>query len=202
MADAWPLAGSGQIELIPAIGEETTLQLVQQALMTGGCDFVLMHPEFLRNSNLLGKLHSMGIRVCAFGPSQGPMKELIDSSGVDAWLEGPPLNPQQLERIVQNMQMEKSMQRVQGMGAPQGVMPPSHQSPLRSYDNPISAGGAALHAQPSMMSQVSGGYGQVVPTNPYGLPVPSSPAPAPVSSEAEMMAQLMQEINRLKNELN
>lgn len=195
-----PSSTFGQIELIPAIGEETTLQLAQQAMMTGGCDFVLIHPEFLRNSNLLSKLRGLGVRLVAFGPSQGPLRDLVDSSGVDGWVEGPPLHPQQLERIIVKMQMDKKMQGL-GMGIGMGmgqVMPPSMVQSPPSYEPLLSSRGG--QGQPPMMSHLSmgGGYGQMVPASPNGM---APPAATPPSSEAEMMSQLMAEINRLKGEL-
>ena len=36
-----------QYELVPAIGSETTVQLVQYAVSQGGCDFVLAHPDLV-----------------------------------------------------------------------------------------------------------------------------------------------------------
>ena len=44
------------MELLPALGMETGLQLVQQASMMGGCDFVLVHPEFLQDRTQNGLL--------------------------------------------------------------------------------------------------------------------------------------------------
>jgi hypothetical protein len=37
------------MELMPALGMDTGLQLVQQVGMMGGADFVLVHPEFLQD---------------------------------------------------------------------------------------------------------------------------------------------------------
>jgi hypothetical protein len=37
------------IELVPALGVENTLSLVQQASTLGGCDCVPVHPELLQD---------------------------------------------------------------------------------------------------------------------------------------------------------
>ena len=37
------------IELVPALGAENTVSLVQQASTLGGCDCVLVHPELLQD---------------------------------------------------------------------------------------------------------------------------------------------------------
>ena len=37
------------IELVPALGAENTVSLVQQASILGGCDCVLVHPEHLQD---------------------------------------------------------------------------------------------------------------------------------------------------------
>ncbi|PNH09255.1 hypothetical protein TSOC_004141 [Tetrabaena socialis] len=80
-------------ELVPSLGADNTLQLVQQAAGMGGCDFVLMHPEFLRDrapTGLAGRLRMMGQRTAAFGWAPlGPMRDLIEGASLDGWLEGP-----------------------------------------------------------------------------------------------------------------
>lgn len=103
------------MELVPALGPENTLQLVQQAMGLGGCDFVLLHPEFVRDrspNGLVSRLRNMGQRTAAFGWAQvGPMRDLIDSSGVDAHLEGPSfgagISPQNLLELIAMMQQAK-----------------------------------------------------------------------------------------------
>ena len=40
--------------LVPALGEEVTMQLVQQAGSVGGCDFVLVHPDLLLDTRCGG----------------------------------------------------------------------------------------------------------------------------------------------------
>ena len=37
----------GPVVLVPALGEDIALQLVQQANTVGGCDCVMVHPDFL-----------------------------------------------------------------------------------------------------------------------------------------------------------
>lgn len=112
------------IELVPALGSDNTLQLVQQAHALGGCDCVLLHPEFLKDSSpsgLVGRLRMMGQRVCAFGWNpMGPTKDLIESRGLDGWLEGPSfgsgIDRNQLIQLVARMQnMRKSAMMMGGM---------------------------------------------------------------------------------------
>lgn len=58
------------MELVPALGVENSLALVQQALQLGGLDCVLIHPEFLRDrtpNGLLPRLRAANQRVVAFG---------------------------------------------------------------------------------------------------------------------------------------
>ena len=40
---------SAPIELVPAVGVENALLLVQQAIQLGGLDFVLVHPDLLHD---------------------------------------------------------------------------------------------------------------------------------------------------------
>lgn len=99
-------------EVVPALGADVTVQLVQQAAMLGGCDFVLMHPEYLRDRGpmgLLQRLRMMGQRVAAFGWAPlAPERELIESAGLDGWLEGPKfgvgISPVSLQQLVLKMQ--------------------------------------------------------------------------------------------------
>lgn len=103
------------IELVPAVGQDSIVQITQQAMNLGGCDFVLLHPEFLRDrspNSLAARLKMAGQRVCAFGwTPMGPMRELIESSGIDGFLEGPSfgagINLQQLTTLVSQMQMQR-----------------------------------------------------------------------------------------------
>jgi hypothetical protein len=109
-------------ELVPALGADNTIQLVQQAQSLGGCDFVLMHPEFLRDrspAGLLPRLKMMGQRTAAFGwAAIGPMRDLIEGSGVDGWLEGPSfgtgINQQALVSLINRMQQAKKMTMMGG----------------------------------------------------------------------------------------
>lgn len=182
-----PRVTFGQIELVPAIGEETAIHLTQQAQLTGGCDFVLIHPEFLRNTGptgLLARLRAMGARVCAFGPATGPMKDLIDASGIDAVIEGPPLDPHQLERVISSMQMEKNMAV--------GMLP---LIPPMTTQNSASIGGANPAFVGSPMGSRMGGMPGMAQQSQGGA---SGGGPA---SEAEMVQNLFAEINRLKSEL-
>ena len=56
---------------------------------------------------LVARLRAQGQRVVAFGPADGPTTELIHSSGLDGWVEGPPLNPQQLLQVLGSVQALK-----------------------------------------------------------------------------------------------
>ena len=114
------------IELVPTLGDDNTLKLVQQAATLGGCDCVLLHPELLRDrspAGLVARLRMMGQRVVAFGwaPS-GPVCELIEGSGLDGWIEGPSfgsgINPQQLAQVVVRMQNMRKQAAMMMMGSP------------------------------------------------------------------------------------
>lgn len=106
------------VELVPALGVENCIALVQQALQMGGLDCVLLHPEFLRDkspSGLVNCLHAANQRCIAFGWAPlGPMRELVETSGVDGWLEGPSfgagINLQQLMAVLVRVQQFKKQQ--------------------------------------------------------------------------------------------
>ena len=111
--------------MVPAIGADNITAMVNQAAMMGGCDCVLLAPDFLRDRSadgVVAKLRMMGQRVCAFGwmPS-GPMRELIETAGLDGWVEGPGfgvgVNTQQLAGVLAAMQ-NKKRQMGFGGGAP------------------------------------------------------------------------------------
>nr|AER58217.1 channelopsin 1 [Chlamydomonas yellowstonensis] len=142
------------IELVPALGVENTLLLVQQAMQLGGLDFVLVHPEFLRDrsqNGLVSRLKMTGHGVCAFGwvPS-GPMREIIESAGVDGWLDGPSfgtgIDQEQLIELIGYMQAKRKFgMRFGGGGASKA-----------GYSSDGGFGGKGmLEMQPSM-SQGSG----------------------------------------------
>ncbi len=59
------------IELVPALGSENTLLIVNQAIEMGGLDFVLMHPDFLKDTSSVGlvaRLRAMHVKVCGLPP--------------------------------------------------------------------------------------------------------------------------------------
>ncbi len=111
-------------ELVPALGVDNTAALVQQAAGLGGCDFVLAHPEFLRDKSaggIVNKMRMLGVRVAAFGWAPlGPMRDLIESAGLDGWLEGPSfgagINQTNLVALISRMQNAKKMAMMNGMG--------------------------------------------------------------------------------------
>eukprot|EP00798_Chlamydomonas_sp_ICE-L_P024783 gene24783-10424_t len=116
------------IELHPALTPEACLQLVQQGMTVGGpmyVDYVLVHPEYLRDrspAGLLSNLKMMNMRVCAFGwVHQGPHRELIEACGpaLDGYVEGPSFqagfDPQQLMMLTARMQAQKVQMAMGGM---------------------------------------------------------------------------------------
>lgn len=113
-----------QYELVPAMGLDNALQLIQQANALGGCDFVLLHPEFLQDkssNSAIARLRMAGQRVCAFGWSpSGPVKDLIESSGIDGWLQGPSfgtgINQAHLLQLIAQMQALRRSGMMMGMG--------------------------------------------------------------------------------------
>ncbi|GLC48444.1 hypothetical protein PLESTB_000098500 [Pleodorina starrii] len=110
-------------EVVPALGADNAVQLVLQASQLGGCDFVLLHPEFLRDKgpgNLLARLRTMGQRAAAFGWSvMGPVRDLIESAGLDGWLEGPSfgngISMNNLIGLVVRMQQARRMAAMMGL---------------------------------------------------------------------------------------
>lgn len=132
------------IELVPALGGDNTLQLVQQASALGGCDCVLLHPEFLKDTSpngLLGRLRMMGQRVCAFGWTPvGPARDLIESRGLDGWIEGPSfgtgIDRSALIQLVASMQMMRRNNMMGGMGGM--PMATKQMPPAFSYQQSIS----------------------------------------------------------------
>lgn len=64
-----------------------------QAANSGGFDFVLLHPEYLRDrtgGSLLTALRNNSVRIAAFGfePS-GFVRDLIQSAGITHFIAGP-----------------------------------------------------------------------------------------------------------------
>jgi len=139
---------SAPIELVPALGAENTLALVQQAMGLGGLDCVLLHPEFLMDQSpngMASRLKAAGQRVVAFGWSPvGPMRQLIEGSGLDGFLEGPSfgsgINLQQLASLVARMQQMRKMQQMQmmgmmGMGGNMGMMGGGNNNNMMAINN-------------------------------------------------------------------
>ena len=69
---------------------------------------------------LVYRLKAAGQRVCAFGPPDGPMYDLIQSCGLDGWVEGPPVYAQQLQQVVATMQARKRQAMMDAMLGQQG----------------------------------------------------------------------------------
>nr|ABZ90902.1 channelrhodopsin-2 [Volvox carteri f. nagariensis]ABZ90903.1 channelrhodopsin-2 [Volvox carteri f. nagariensis] len=142
-----------QYEVVPALGADNAVQLVVQAAGLGGCDFVLLHPEFLRDkssTSLPARLRSIGQRVAAFGWSPvGPVRDLIESAGLDGWLEGPSfglgISLPNLASLVLRMQHARKMAAMLGgMGGMLGsnLMSGSGGVGLMGAGSPGGGGGA------------------------------------------------------------
>lgn len=76
-------------------------------------------------SSLVTRLKMMNQRVCSFGwAPMGPVKELIESRGLDGWLEGPSFGSgikiEELANLVMRMQ---TMRKMMGGGMGMGGMP-------------------------------------------------------------------------------
>eukprot|EP00798_Chlamydomonas_sp_ICE-L_P020346 gene20346-27109_t len=154
------------IEVVPALGPEVGLQLSQQAISIGGpsyVDYVLVHPEYLRDrspSGLLGRVKMMGLRVCAFGMvPQGPHRELIEACGptLDGCLEGPSFqagfNPAQLVQLTARMQSMKG-----GMNGMNGsMMGGNNGSTMGGNTGSMMGGGGGMNG--SMGGMMGGGGG-------------------------------------------
>jgi hypothetical protein len=93
-----------------------------QAANSGGFDFVLLHPEYLRDrsgSSLLVTLMNNGVKLAAYGwePS-GFARELIEGAGISYYIMGPTqqgLDINSLSMLVAEMQ--GVLPGMQGMGA-------------------------------------------------------------------------------------
>ncbi|GAX82612.1 hypothetical protein CEUSTIGMA_g10038.t1 [Chlamydomonas eustigma] len=251
---------SPPIELVPALGVDNTLQLVQQAASMGGCDCVILHPELLQDrspNGLVAKLRMMGQRVAAFGwtQSMSPVRTLIETSGLDGWLEGPTFGSGitthalwQLVHRMQSLRKQQQMNMLVGGGGMGGMgMMGMQTNPMMMHQQtmgmPASAGGMNPMMMQKQMNQVTGVnplfgsaptplgsntgmygngasplgsqaggngaaavngnndnfYGQAAAGTMSGANTPTATSAS--MNEAEMLQQLMGEINRLKSEL-
>uniref|UniRef100_A0A7S0R583 RRM domain-containing protein n=1 Tax=Chlamydomonas leiostraca TaxID=1034604 RepID=A0A7S0R583_9CHLO len=204
-------------EVYPGVGPDMAVQLAQQGLNLGGTsfvDFVLLAPDFLHNRSpvgLVGRLKSMGMRVCAYGwQPAGPMRELVESAGLDGWISGPVppqgLNRMEFVQLIARMQTLKKggaapgMMGGMGMASPRTTMtPPAGPGMSGMIPGAMSAGGAAnplFNSPPSPLASQPGMMG--------GAPMGAAPGTGGVNAESEaaMMQQLMAEINQLRAELN
>ena len=212
---------------------------------------MLVHPELLQDrspNGLVAKLRMVGQRVVAFGwTPTGPVRDLIETCGLDAWIEGPSfgtgINTQQLSQVVARMQVMRKQQTMMNMmggynpnPAAMAAPPVQQQQQQPMSYNPqsplLGRNPSAMHAPSDVMVQISGG-GSGTPVNghnplfgqtnsPLGsqagysiqnamassLYAPAAPGSGTVTptgsvnlNEAEMLQQLMGEINRLKSEL-
>nr|QCB66177.1 putative channel rhodopsin [Haematococcus lacustris] len=155
------------IELVPALGVDNTVALVQQAMAMGGLDCVLLHPDFLKDAGtpqgLLPRLRSAGIKVLAYGwtPS-GPYREMIEKSGVDGWLEGPSwgqgVNIDQLAVLLARVQHVKRMANMMGMMNPMmmsmmanaGMAGTHHMATMMNALNPMQAQQGSMASSPGI----------------------------------------------------
>ncbi|KAL6758558.1 channelopsin 1 [Haematococcus lacustris] len=224
LVDFWRLQFSSlpaPFEVYPAVGPDMTLQLVQQSLQLGGpsfCDFVLVAPDFLQNpspSGLVGRLKMMGMRVAAYGwQPAGPMRQLVETSNVDGFLEGPTaphgVNRSQFSALVFRMQQLKKMASMAALGAPPSMLPPT----TSQHSTAVLASSVPNPLQSDSIPAAFPGQGLGTPTtaNPLFSVMNSSPpsplssrptVPAPMGAEGEaaLMQQLMAEINQLRAEL-
>jgi hypothetical protein len=142
------------IELVPALGVDNTVMLVQQAMALGGCDFVLVHPDFLKDTTptgLVGKLRMLSQRVCAFGWSANtPQGLMIESRGLDGWVEGPSfgtgIEHKQLHHLVHRMQqMRKQAMMMGGMGGNSAMIHPSFLVQQQQQQQSMMMGGDQMH---------------------------------------------------------
>eukprot|EP00191_Tetraselmis_sp_GSL018_P008177 CAMPEP_0177608700 /NCGR_PEP_ID=MMETSP0419_2-20121207/18620_1 /TAXON_ID=582737 /ORGANISM="Tetraselmis sp., Strain GSL018" /LENGTH=530 /DNA_ID=CAMNT_0019103425 /DNA_START=465 /DNA_END=2057 /DNA_ORIENTATION=+ len=110
----------GKMDASIAAAPSADLQQLQNLLSKGGVDGVLISPEFLQQPGLVQALkHSFRTPVFAFGWSKsGPAREVIESSGVDGWLEGPAFGvsfePANLRRVLLQMQAAQAPHTISG----------------------------------------------------------------------------------------
>ncbi|KAJ9529751.1 hypothetical protein QJQ45_014527 [Haematococcus lacustris] len=226
LVDFWRVQFSSlpaSFEVYPSVGQDMAMQLVQQSLQLGGaqfCDFVLLSPDFLQDrspSGLVARLKMQGMRVAAYGwQPAGQMRELVEGSNVDGFLEGPTaphgINRTQFTTLVFRMQQLKKMASMAGMGGMPGMASLVPAQPFPAAINTVQT--------PRQMGQMPAafpGQGMGTPTtaNPLFAPVSASQPTSPLSpglaapaqagagaeGEAAMMQQLMAEINQLRAEL-
>jgi hypothetical protein len=165
----------------------------------------------------VARLKSLGARVATYGwQPAGLMRALIEGSGVDGFLPAPVMpqgfNHADIVALLGRMQALKSGRPVGtpgnttpnpingmagGLSPRTSVVPPpamvSPRGSLTPAPNGMQVGNNPLYAPSPMTSQL----GQVAG---------STPAPqaeeASADAEAQLMVQLMQEINQLRQELN
>ncbi|KAJ9529550.1 hypothetical protein QJQ45_013935, partial [Haematococcus lacustris] len=202
LVDFWRLQFSSlpaPFEVYPAVGPDMTLQLVQQSLQLGGpsfCDFVLVAPDFLQNaspSGLVRRLKMMGMRVAAYGwQPAGPMRQLVETSNVDGFLEGPTaphgVNRSQFSALVFRMQQLKKMASMAALGAPPSMLPPT----TSQHSTAVLASSVPNPLQSDSIPAAFPGQGLGTPTtaNPLFSVMNSSP-PSPLSSRPTVLAPMV-----------
>lgn len=213
-------------EVYPAVGPDMAIQLARQGLQLGGTtfvDFVLLHPDFLHNKSpvgLIGSLKGLGMRLAAFGwQPAGPVRDLIESAGVDGWMSGP-VPPQGINR----MEFMQLIARMQGLKKGGAVAPMGGMGGLASPRTSMAPPATGMMSTPNSLPRPSaggmgggmGGMGGAAAANPLFNAPPSPMVSQPgmtggaatpaggvnADNEAAMMQQLMQEINQLRAELN
>jgi hypothetical protein len=98
-----------------------------QAANSGGFDFVLLHPEYLRDrsgSSLLATLRNNGCKIAAYGwEPAGFARELIEGAGIQHFIMGPTatgLDAHALTMLIGEMQ--GAMPGIDHMATERGIM--------------------------------------------------------------------------------
>ena len=76
------------IEVVACMGPHNVFTTCQQAAANGGFDFVLLHPEYLRDrsgSGLLAALKQNGVKIAAFGWEPSGFVNQVRNEGSKSW---------------------------------------------------------------------------------------------------------------------
>lgn len=112
------------INVAPATGMVQLDTLLQK----GGFDGLLIGPEFLQQEGIVPHIkNKYRVPVYAYGYTKmGPNQQLIESSGVDGWVEGPsfgtPFDSEGLANAIGQMQKLKGSYSVPSMPGMMGMM--------------------------------------------------------------------------------
>ena len=186
------------IRIISCMG----MQQLDDALQKGA-DGVLLAPDYLQQPGIVQHIKSnyRGIGMFAYGWGKtSPSRSVIETSGVDGWLEGPAFgsnwDAEKFEEAIGSMQDMKPPPAMNAFGG-MGFMPgmgggiPSGAMPGMGMQGGMPGMGAMGGMSPGQMSPGQMSPGQMSPMMPQsGMQTP--PMQSPDAQQAQMMQQMQQ----------